>query len=319
MYQHTYRIDEEKFVANKADNMLRTVILLAGMAGILALLGWFLAGEEGIWWSIILALLIGTFIPGAAPSLVLRMSGAQWLEPRRYPEMYRLLADLARRAHLEAVPQLYRIPSATPNAMTVGSKRDASIAVSDGLLRLLNREELIAVFAHEISHIKNEDLSVISAADAFRRLTSAIATAVQLFLLLTLPILLLAGYSISWTVLLITMAAPSLSALLQLALSRTREFNADMDAAILSGNPLALATALEKIAGYDRRLLRWLGLPFGKPNDLGLLRTHPKTQERVARIMELARQPVLRPTQRVNGVLQPFYLPVRVVPGLRHG
>ncbi|MBF0400451.1 MAG: M48 family metalloprotease [Magnetococcales bacterium] len=295
MYQHVYEIDENKFRFRKADNMLQTLLLLSGMVGILAVLGWMLAGEDGAWWSLILALSIGLFLPGITPSLVLRMSGAQWLHPRRYPDMYRLVTELSLRANLDEVPQLYRIPSATPNAMTVGTRRDASIAISDGLLKLLNRDELAAVFAHEISHIKNGDIRVISTADAFRRLTLAIASLVQLLLMLILPVLIMTGQSISWTALLILMAAPSLSALLQLALSRAREFNADLDASTLSRNPLALATALVKIEEYDRRLLRWLGLPFGKPNDLGWLRTHPKTQERVARIMELASQPSSRP------------------------
>lgn len=298
MYQYTYKINENTFVSKKADNILQTFVLLSGMVGILALLGWILAGEEGTWWSIILALLISSLIPVAAPSIVLRMSGAQWLNPKQYSDLYRLVADLSLRANLDVVPQLYRIPSPAPNAMTVGTKRDASIALSDGLLRLLDRAELTAVLAHEISHIKNDDLSIISTADAFRRFTSAIAVFMQWLLLLTLPIMMMVGKSIPWTVLMITMAAPALSTLLQLALSRTREFNADMDATVLSRNPLALATALEKIEGYDRRLLRWLGFQIGRKNDLGLLRTHPKTHERVSRIMELASQNSIRPMYR---------------------
>ncbi|MBF0371359.1 MAG: M48 family metalloprotease [Magnetococcales bacterium] len=298
-------IDESRILARKAGNFLQTALLFTGMTGLLALLGWMLAGEEGVWWSLILAVVINLMAPSVAPSLILRLSGARWIDPRGRPDLYQTVANLARRADLEKVPHLYYIPSATPNAMAVGSGPDAAVAVSDGLLGLLNGRELTGVLAHEISHIKNGDTRVMAMADAFRRLTLMLAMFGQLLVLLTLPILMLGGAEISLPALLILIAAPTLSALLQLALSRTREFNADLDAAALAGDPHGLASALNKIEMPRRGFWKRILFPLGNPKEPGWLRTHPETRERIHRLMELSNpRPIHKVVRQDPAILQ---------------
>lgn len=320
MFGWRHEIDEERVFARKAGNLLQTALLFTGLTGLLALLGWMLAGEEGVWWSLTLTVILNLMAPRITPTLVLRLSGARFIDPRHRPDLYRLLAELARRAGLERIPHLYHLPGATPNAMAVGSGPDSAVALSDGLLGLLDRRELTGVLAHEISHIRNGDTRVMAMADAFRRLTHLLALFGQLLILLSLPILMTGRAEISWPAMLILMAAPSLSALLQLALSRTREFNADLDAAALTGDPHGLAAALDRIEAPRRGLWKRIFFPLGNPKEPGWLRTHPETRERIHRLMELTDQRPIRPPARHAPVLLrvPVHRPLgRPTPWLR--
>jgi heat shock protein HtpX len=185
------------------------------------------------------------------------------------------------------VPTLYLSPSPTPNAFAVGSPRDSAIVVTEGLLRLLDRRALAGVLAHEISHIVNRDLRIMGLADMLTRATAFFALTGQMLLLFNLPFALVGGPLVPWIVPLVLILAPVLMTLLQLALSRAREFDADLGAAHLTGDPLGLASALSAL---ERRSFSfWQVLfPLAREPDRLLLRTHPATRDRIARLEALA-------------------------------
>ena len=268
-------------------NRLQSLLLLGVMAGFMALLGRLLWGGDAAFWLMMLGVLVLLFNPVAAPQLVMRMYRAQPLKPQQVPALYAALEELARRAGLPRVPTLYYVPSRMVNAFAVGSREDAAIAVTDGLLRTLDTREATGVLAHEISHIRNGDMWVMGIADLFSRLTSLFSLFGQFLLLLNLPLLMMANTGINWFAILILIFAPNLSALAQLGLSRTREYDADLNAALLTGDPEGLARALVKIEKEQGTLLERVFLPGRRIPEPSLLRTHPPTEERVRRLMEL--------------------------------
>ena len=182
------------------------------------------------------------------------------------------------------------VPSAVVNAFATGSKQEASIALTDGLLRSLSPRELAGVLAHEIAHITNEDLRVMRLADSVSRLTSLLALMGQIAILLSLPALLVGAAEVFWPSLLLLAASPQLALLAQLGLSRVREFDADRLAAELTGDPQGLASALAKIERVSRSWRAWLWPGWGNPEP-SCLRTRPATQERIARLLTLALGP----------------------------
>ena len=182
------------------------------------------------------------------------------------------------------------MPSAVVNAFATGSKQEASIALTDGLLRSLSPRELAGVFAHEVAHIANEDLRVMGLADSVSRLTCLLALMGQIAILLSLPALLVGAAEVYWPGLLLLAASPQLALLAQLGLSRVREFDADRLAAELTGDPQGLASALAKIERVSRSWRAWLWPGWGNPEP-SCLRTRPATQERIARLLTLAPGP----------------------------
>jgi heat shock protein HtpX len=228
-------------------------------------------------------------------SLVLRMYGAVPLSSYQSPTLYRLVAALARRANLEHLPRLYYIPSRMMNAFSVGSRDDASLGITDGMLRRLSLRELAGVLAHEMTHIRRNDMRVMAIADVISRVTTIFSLFGQILLLVNLPLLLVGKAFISWPAIILLIVAPVISGLLQLALSRTRENEADLGAAELTGDPAGLAMALEKMEYYDANWLKRILLPGHRVPDPSLFRSHPKTSRRVEQLMELARieQPAL--------------------------
>jgi len=269
-------------------NALQTAGLVLGMAGVMALAGWLLAGNDGIWWAGGLTVLALVLTPRLSPGFVLRLYRARSLSVAEAPGLYGMAEALARRAGLARVPRLFYIPSPMANAFTVGHREEAAMALTDGLLRALNTRELAAVMAHEIAHVQQGDLALMNLADVISRVTAALSMAGQLLLVLNLPLLLLGAAPVSWALVLVLVFAPGASSLLQLALSRTREFSADAEAARLTRDPLALASALGKMemaeSGFWSRLL----LPGNRSPHPSLLRTHPAHAERIARLRELA-------------------------------
>jgi heat shock protein HtpX len=169
-----------------------------------------------------------------------------------------------------------------------GRRDDAAILVSDGLLRRLDWRELAAVLAHEIAHIAHDDIRVMALAELVSRITAALSLAGQLLLLLVLPALVLGMDGLPWFPILILLAAPTLSALVQLAVSRSREYEADRGAVELSGDPVALASALVKLEQTGSASREQLLLPGRRLPEPSLLRTHPPTAERVERLRDLA-------------------------------
>ncbi|HFC53089.1 MAG TPA: peptidase M48 [Gammaproteobacteria bacterium] len=272
-------------------NRIQTLLLLCVMGGFLALLGWLLWGPGGMVWLLIPALVLFMFNPLASPELLMRLYRASPLTPEQAPALYGAVTELSRRAGLPRTPTLYYLPSRMVNAFATGSQQRAAIAITDGLLRSLDSREAIAVLAHEISHIQHNDMRVMGLADLFSRLTSTLSLFGQLLLLLNLPLLIFSNVAINWFAILILIFAPNLSALAQLGLSRTREYAADLNAAMLTGDPEGLARALIRIERQQGSFLEQIIFPGRHTPEPSLLRTHPPTEERVRRLRELQLPP----------------------------
>lgn len=213
------------------------------------------------------------------------MHRAQPLSPHQAPALFSLVAELARRAEVRP-PELYLVPSPAPNAFAVGNAEGSAIGVTRGLLGRLDRRELAAVLAHEISHIRHRDLWVMGLAQLLARMIRSLSLFGQLLLLLSLPALLTGAYRVPFAAVLLLLAAPTVSALLQLALSRTREFEADLGAARLTGDPLGLASALERLEAGQGGWWRFF-FPVPRRTESSFLDSHPATAERVARLRSL--------------------------------
>jgi len=272
----------------RIQNLLHTFLLLAGMLLLLSLIGWLVAGSIGVLWALGTGAVLIITAPRLSPRLILYLYGARPVAPQQSAQLTDIIAWLANRSHLPQRPQLYYIPSSAMLAFSVGMQNDTAIAISDGLLRQLNIREMTAVLAHEISHIQSKDLWVMAIADIISRITSLMALTGYIMILFYIPLFVFQGQHIPWLLLLLLMIAPSLSALMQLALSRTREFSADMQAMKLTGDPLGLISALSKINYYEKNWLGRLLLPNVRAPNPSLLRTHPLTEERIRRLRTIA-------------------------------
>jgi heat shock protein HtpX len=271
-------------------NRLQSLLLVATLLGINALAGMLLLGEQGLWVALGAGLVVLLIEPAASMQFTLRLYGARPLAQWEAPELWQYLDELSRSAGLPAVPVPYYVPSSLVNAFAVGNRQRAAIVLTDGLLRTLASREVAGVLAHELAHIVHGDLRVMGLADFVSRLTSFYAMAGQLLLLFTLPWWLSGAAAVNWPGLLLLWASPYLAALAQLGLSRVREFDADLAAAALTGDPQGLASALARI---DRAGRSWRGilLPgWGNPEP-SWLRTHPATEERIARLQEMQPPP----------------------------
>ena len=273
--------------SRRFEGLLHSALLMLSMGLLTGVIGYALAGSVGMVWSVLLGVAALYFGPRVSPRTLLRLNGARELNTWELPGLHRLVSSLAERAGLRYAPALFYIHSATPNALTVGARHNACIAVTDGLLRHLDERELRGVLAHEVSHVRNNDMKLLGLAESFRRLTSAMSHIGIFLLLLSFPLLLLRGSAFPWLGVLLLTAAPALSVMLQLALSRTREFSADLEAASITGDPEGLALALHTLESIQGGFwLRLFGLrPLSPVPDV--LRTHPSTQERVQRLLLL--------------------------------
>jgi len=269
-------------------NMLQFSLMLSGMITLLGYIGYSIAGMAG---------LLGISIIGSIGFLLTNNSSidrvlkARYIEPIDHSAGYRLyqmIEELAEKAGLEKVPRLFLDRRAVTNAYTVEDKNRSAIVLSESLLASLSNRELKGVLAHEIAHLKNRDIWIMVFSDQVRRLTGHLAIAGQLMLLLYLPMMLIKGISVPWILLLSMMAAPTISSLLQIAMSRNREFKADLDAVSLSGDAVGLASALRKI---NRQSSFWKRLyaPYLKEIP-ELFRTHPETAARISRLRYLQKQ-----------------------------
>lgn len=280
-------LDERQRRRHKLRNSVQTVLLLAGLTLLLAACGWLLAGPEGLMWVVISAALFLVLSPRISPRLVLSMYRAQPIPRHVIPELHDVLEAITRRTDLPRIPRLYYIPSSMLSAFAVGNRDDAVIGVTDGVLRLLTLRELAGVFAHEISHIRNRDLWVMGLADTISQVTRIMAITGTVLLIVTLPMWLAEYGTVPWLAILLLAVAPTIGSLLQLALSRAREFDADLDAAGLTGDPVGLASALEKMERYQGGFWEKILMPGRRLPDPSLLRTHPPTEERIRRLLSL--------------------------------
>ena len=285
-----HAVDSRRLRRHKVNNLIHSFLIMTGMIALLSLLGWSIGGIKGLKWLLFIGLFMLILTPRLSPHMILRLYGARPLRQVEAPRLYAVMEELRRRADLPHVPKLYYVPSSVLNAFTMGKRSDATIALTDGLLRNLNLRELIAVLAHEISHIRNNDMWIMNLSDIVSRLTSLFSTVGQLLLLFNLPLILIADQGIPWLPILVLILAPILTVLLQLALSRTREFDADIESANLTGDPKGLASALAKMERYQQGFFRRVFFPGHRNPDPSVLRTHPETEERIRRLLSLVEE-----------------------------
>lgn len=274
-------------------NTIKTFTLLAGLAGLLVLVGQVLGGTGGA----VLGFVLGLGLVGGSywfsDRLAVRAARAEPLDAATAPELHATVADLAQRAGI-AVPRLYLSPSPQPNAFATGrNDRNAVVAVTQGLLDNLTPAEVRGVLAHEVAHIANRDILIGSIAAAVATGVSMIANIASFSAMFggsgedgPSPVALLA----------MAMVAPIAAAMLQFALSRSREYEADRVGAAISGDPDALASALSKIEHLARRTpmdvtpaqaSAYIVNPLtGRPVRFAqLFLTHPPTDQRVTRLL----------------------------------
>ena len=284
-------MSSEFIESNLSGNRIQSVILVLAMVGILALVGFMFGQWTGVAMAISLCVAAILFGPAVSPRLLLRMYRAQVLPRDAAPHLYRVYDELASRADLPKQPELYYIPSRTLNAFAVGNRSFQAVAVTDGLLRMMDTREIAGVLAHELSHIRHKDMRVMGIADTVSRVIATLSQIGQLLLFLAIPMLLMNGSVAILITAILLIAAPIASNLLQLALSRSREFNADLGAVTLTGDATGLASALQKL----ERIAAGMGSPWLFPGRKrsetvpAVLRTHPPTDERVRRILEAGR------------------------------
>ena len=273
---------------NRALNMLQTWLLGAGSLLLLGVTAWAFGGTTGILYAVIFGVVSMWAVRRISPQMVLSMYKARQVTSADFPAGLRIVEELARRAALPSVPKLYVIPTKMMNAFAVGRRNDAAIAVTDALARTLTPRELAGVLAHEISHIAHEDVKVMAFADMVSRFTSFMST-VGLFSLFFNLFGVAGGFraQVPWLAVLVLLAAPTVGGLLQMALSRTREFDADLGAAALTGDTDGLASALTKLERAQGRLWENILLPSGRIPDPSVLRSHPLTATRIARLRAL--------------------------------
>jgi heat shock protein HtpX len=280
-------------------NRLKTVILLAVLTALLMWAGQVMGGALGLWVALTVAALMNFGAYWFSDKIVLRMYRAQEVSPVQAPELYAMVQDLAMRAELP-MPKVYIIPEEAPNAFATGrNPRNGVVAVTEGLLRILDRREVAGVIAHELGHIKRRDTLIMAIAATFAGALSMLANAAMFGSLF--------GGSQSsedeegsspLTGLLGVLVAPIAATLVQMSISRAREFMADEAAARYTGTPLALASALRKIEDWSREIPMQAGTPatahlfihnpFSAGGVASLFRTHPPTEQRVARLVAMA-------------------------------
>jgi heat shock protein HtpX len=316
-FTHGPIFSDEQRRTHKLRNGFHTLLLLGGILAILAACAWSLWGPNGIFWALLAGGASLFFAPDISPEWVMRMYRARPLSRDEFPGGYDMLQRLCQRAGLDRMPRLYYVRSNLLNAFAVGKPGSAAIAVTDGLLRRLTPREFQAVLAHELSHVRNGDLRIMSLADVLARLTSLMSWVGQLLLFINLPLILTGQEVIPWPLVLLLILAPTLVALLQLALSRAREYDADLDAAELTRDPKALASALLKLERYQGRYWEEILLPGRRIPEPSLLRTHPPTEERVRRLLQLYDEGELPQEKGVGWALPPWAEPIPHGPRFR--
>jgi heat shock protein HtpX len=273
---------------NRVLNALHTWLLAGGALLLLAITAWAFGGTAGILYAVIFGSVSMFAVRRVSPQLVLSMYKAREVSAAEFPTGVRLLAQLARRAGLPSVPRLHIIPSKIMNAFAVGRREQSAIAITDALARSLTPRELAGVLAHEVSHIAHEDVNVMALADMVSRFTSVMSTVGLISLFLNIGSYASgAGGGVPWLAVVVLLAAPTIGGLIQMALSRTREFDADLGAAMLTGDPDGLASALKRLERAQGRVWENILLPSGRIPDPSVLRTHPLTAVRIARLMAL--------------------------------
>ncbi|HYJ79876.1 MAG TPA: zinc metalloprotease HtpX [Longimicrobiaceae bacterium] len=279
-------------------NNVRVFLLMAGMTALLGALGSAFGGQSGLVMALVFAGAMNFFMYYASAKMVLKMYGAQVVGPEQAPELYAMVDRLRQRAGLP-MPTVAIAPHAQPNAFATGRSPEHSVVcVTEGIMQVVSRDELEGVIAHELAHIKNRDMLL-------QTVTATLAGAITN----------LAYFGIFFGghddddgnplfAILMMVVAPLAAMIIQLAVSRQREFKADAVGAQISGRPLSLASALGKLDVAARQIPMHVSpavAPLAQVNPLAaqgggltkLFSTHPPTEERIARLEMLAANPTL--------------------------
>lgn len=279
-------------------NSVKTVLLLGLLSAVLVVGGGAIAGRDGIYYGLFFAVVTNFFSYFFSDKLALRMSGAMPLTPDGQPEIYArvapLVGDLCRRMGLP-MPKLYLTPDESPNAFATGRNPEhASVAFTYGILQLMDNRELEGVVAHELGHVLHRDILISSVAAT---IAAAITAAARMALVLggSRDDEDRGGNAVGAILMLIL--APFAAMMIQMAISRTREYDADAASAKYTGNPYELISALEKLETYSARVPMdtnpatnhlWIIKPFTGESILRMFSTHPSTEDRIARLRAIA-------------------------------
>ena len=297
------RLDADQVRAHNQRNRQQTLALGGSMAVLLLCAAGLLAGWPGLLLTLLSLAGMVLMGPRASPESVMRIYGAERITPVHGRGFLALLDELARRAGLSRAPALYVIPSAALNAFAVGTRDHSAIALTEGLIRRLQMRELAGVLAHELSHIRNNDLWIMGLADGVTRIARILSMSAIVLMVLNLVSLATGEPGMSWLGLLLLYLLPVASSLLQQALSRTREFDADLDSVTLTGDAGGLAAALTKLEVYQGKA--WEDLVYGmrRVPQPSILRSHPTTAERVGRLKAVAKSTAWPPLVVVEAPL----------------
>lgn len=280
-------------------NRVKSVMLLTLLSLILMTIGGVVGGQNGAMTMFLISLAINFYTYWNSDKMALRAYNAQPLAESQVPELYELVRELCRKAELP-MPRLYVIPTDVPNAFATGRDPEhAAVAVTEGILSMLSRDELAGVISHELSHVKHRDTLIMT-------LSASIATAISYIANIAQWAAIFGtardedGNRSNPIALIVTIViAPLAASLIQFALSRSREYMADASGARICGKPLALASALLKLDDYAHHRV----IPDAKPATSGLFiinplagvggvanlfSTHPSTEERVKKLREIA-------------------------------
>jgi heat shock protein HtpX len=277
-------------------NWLKTSLLMAAIMALFGLIGSYLGGASGMIMALLFGGVMNVFAYWFSDKMVLRMYNAQEVDEASAPQFYAMVRDLSQRAGLP-MPRVYLIDEAQPNAFATGRNPEhAAVAATTGILHLLSARELRGVMAHELAHVQHRDILISTISATMAGAISSLANFAMFF----------GGRDEDGrpanpiASLLVALLAPLAATLIQMAISRAREFEADRGGAAISGDPDALADALTKIDAYARGIpmptaeahpataQMMIMNPLSGGGIAGLFSTHPSTEERVDRLREMA-------------------------------
>ena len=276
------------------NNTIKTFLLMAALTALFMVGGELMAGRQGMLIALVIALGLNFFAYWNSDKVALAMSRAREVSEAEAPQLHRIVAELAHRAGLPK-PRVYIVDSPTPNAFATGrNPQHAAVAVTSGILQVLNNEELAGVLGHELGHIKNRDILISSIAAVMAGAISYLATMAQWAMIFG------GGRddedSNPLAAIVMMIVAPLAATLIQMAISRSREYIADRTGAEICGNPKALASALNKLASYNKQMpmnvnpataQMYIVNPLSGGAIANLFSTHPPMEERIRRLLTM--------------------------------
>lgn len=278
-------------------NAMKTALLLGLLTCLLVIVGGVIGGKSGMTIALVMAGVMNFVSYWFSDKIVLSMYGAREVSEADYPEFYSMVRQLALQGGLP-MPKVYLMENDTPNAFATGrNPENAAVAATTGIMRILSREELMGVMAHELAHVKNRDILISTIAATVAGAVTYLATMAQWAALFG------GGRNSDdeggggFSVILMAILAPIAAMVIQMAISRSREYGADRGGAEISGNPLYLAGALRKLEMANRQVPMdanpatahmFIVNPLSGSGMMSLFSTHPPLEERIKRLEELS-------------------------------